>query len=90
MDVISCQSKEFLLFVQPGYSFAEGIQCSLRAIGKMEFIQDTADIFGYGAFVNDEFSGDFLVAEARAQSSVSFPIRAVSMDQQCIATRKGD
>jgi hypothetical protein len=62
--VLPCSGAGLLLLGQIAYTFPQCIQGRLRAVGKMEFIQDAADVFRNGPLIDDQFRRDFLVAQA--------------------------
>lgn len=59
-----CLSNRFIPGLGSGCSdsFAYRIEGGLRSIGYMKLVQNTADIFGNGPFVNDQNCCDFLIA----------------------------
>lgn len=62
-----------------GYSFTDGVQRGLCAVGEMEFIEDAAHIFGNGPLVHDKGACNFLIAQTACDQTQGFHLAAGEM-----------
>ena len=57
-------------------ALSDGIQRRLRAVGHMQLIENTADIFGYGSFIDNQHSRYLLIAKTTGDQAQCFQFAA--------------